>query len=474
MSFVPVTGPATFRAGEPPREGVVEFTDERRTVALPMRAALPVLTKAHARDDVHPSVGLLAGAALLGTAAGRGRQVRAGRRRAELAGRRRSTPTTRTGSRMLAARARRRPRRRRRPSGWCARCSTPSPTRAAQRAAARPAPAPAPAPADDFASRLQAPAPRGTAAAAPTTGRSWSGSRCGSRPTRRSWSRAPCGWCSRSTTSRTRSTCATPRCSGPSRARGARTGSATGPAPTRRIALRGGGRGLAGARPAARAAGPRRDHPRRRRARQPARGRRRRRCSERGVDVLWPRSLGRDLTARPVLDRGPSGAARGAAPDRAVRPRRAVRLQLAGRPARRAAHRRGDGPAGRRGLADAQAARQLDGHRPRGRPQGPQAAGPHRQARPRRSPPRSPASSRSTRPTATAEEQVGRRRQPAEGARAAAAAPPPASRSPPPAGAAGHAARLPAPRPDLAGRADRRSASAPAWPTTWASARRSP
>lgn len=66
MSFVPVTGPATFRAADPPREGVVEFTDERRTVALPIRAALPVLTRAHARDDLHPSVGLLSGAALLG------------------------------------------------------------------------------------------------------------------------------------------------------------------------------------------------------------------------------------------------------------------------------------------------------------------------------------------------------------------------------------------------------------------------
>ena len=66
MSFVPVTGPATFRAADPPRESVVEFSDERRTVALPIRAALPVLTKAHPRDDVHPSVGLLSGAALLG------------------------------------------------------------------------------------------------------------------------------------------------------------------------------------------------------------------------------------------------------------------------------------------------------------------------------------------------------------------------------------------------------------------------
>jgi superfamily II DNA or RNA helicase len=66
VSFVPLTGPATFRAGEPPREGVVEFTDERRTVALPIRAALPVLTKARNREDLHPSVGLLSGAALLG------------------------------------------------------------------------------------------------------------------------------------------------------------------------------------------------------------------------------------------------------------------------------------------------------------------------------------------------------------------------------------------------------------------------
>ncbi|MBA2955153.1 ATP-dependent helicase [Nocardioides sp. MAH-18] len=66
MSFVPLTGPATFRAGEPPREGVIEFTDARRTVALPVRAAIPVLTKARNRDDLHPSVGLLSGAALLG------------------------------------------------------------------------------------------------------------------------------------------------------------------------------------------------------------------------------------------------------------------------------------------------------------------------------------------------------------------------------------------------------------------------
>ncbi len=65
MSFVPVTGPATFRPAEQPRESVVEFSDARRTVELPIRAALPVLTKSHARQDLHPSVGLLSGAVLL-------------------------------------------------------------------------------------------------------------------------------------------------------------------------------------------------------------------------------------------------------------------------------------------------------------------------------------------------------------------------------------------------------------------------
>ena len=66
MGFVPVTGTATFRPADPPRESVVEFVDERRTVVLPVRAAIPVLTKAHHRDDLDPSVALLSGAALLG------------------------------------------------------------------------------------------------------------------------------------------------------------------------------------------------------------------------------------------------------------------------------------------------------------------------------------------------------------------------------------------------------------------------
>ena len=66
----------------------------------------------------------------------------------------------------------------------------------------------------------------------------------------------------------------------------------------------------------------------------------------RGVDVLWPRSLGRDLTATAVLDRTtPMSRARGPAPHRDVRRGPAVQLPLAARPARRAADRGRDGPA---------------------------------------------------------------------------------------------------------------------------------
>ncbi|MFJ9313146.1 DEAD/DEAH box helicase [Pimelobacter simplex] len=67
MSFVPVSGPAALqvRAGEPT---TIEFTDAagRRRVALPVAAALPVLSRARGADDVHPSVALIGGAALLG------------------------------------------------------------------------------------------------------------------------------------------------------------------------------------------------------------------------------------------------------------------------------------------------------------------------------------------------------------------------------------------------------------------------
>ncbi|GAA1911230.1 DEAD/DEAH box helicase [Nocardioides hwasunensis] len=66
MSLVPVTGPARLLVGEPPREGSIEFTDERRTIKMPIRGALPVLGKVRDQADVHPSVAMLAGAALLG------------------------------------------------------------------------------------------------------------------------------------------------------------------------------------------------------------------------------------------------------------------------------------------------------------------------------------------------------------------------------------------------------------------------
>jgi hypothetical protein len=66
VSFVPVTGPATFQAAESPRDGVVEFTGGGRTVAMPIRGALPLLTRAPAREEAHESVRLIAGAALLG------------------------------------------------------------------------------------------------------------------------------------------------------------------------------------------------------------------------------------------------------------------------------------------------------------------------------------------------------------------------------------------------------------------------
>ena len=98
MSFVPVSGPATFRAGEQPRDGTVEFTDDRRTVSLPMRGALPVLTRAHAQADVHPSVALLSGAALLGMRLVAAGPLRARTRPAPGGRWPASTPPTRTGS----------------------------------------------------------------------------------------------------------------------------------------------------------------------------------------------------------------------------------------------------------------------------------------------------------------------------------------------------------------------------------------
>ena len=70
MSFVPLQGPATLTVTHPPRDSEVEFTGgpggaRDRVVRLPMRGAIPVLSRALRADDAHPSVGLLGGATVL-------------------------------------------------------------------------------------------------------------------------------------------------------------------------------------------------------------------------------------------------------------------------------------------------------------------------------------------------------------------------------------------------------------------------
>ena len=65
MSFVPLQGRATWVPGHPPRESEIEFSGPSRTIRMPMRGAIPVLTRAIRVEDAHPSVGLLSGATLL-------------------------------------------------------------------------------------------------------------------------------------------------------------------------------------------------------------------------------------------------------------------------------------------------------------------------------------------------------------------------------------------------------------------------
>ncbi len=259
MSFVPVTGAATLRPAEPPRDSVIEFSDERRTVALPIRAALPVLTKARARDDVHPSVGLLSGAVLLGM-----RLVAAGKfepadgqeswrvapldaaddeRVVLLAGSRAydgldAASAERLVRLVLDAVADVMPR----SAPVSTRRAPVRPAAATSGPDARTPPTRGVAAGDRFAERLQARiarhrAPEGspTAEAGPRrpTCHSSCGSRCASRPTRRSWWPAPCASSCRCTTSVTRCTSVTPRCSSPRPGPGPPTGSAPARARTR-------------------------------------------------------------------------------------------------------------------------------------------------------------------------------------------------------------------------------------------------
>ncbi len=62
---VPLDGPAVFRPGRPPRAGVVELGPEGRSRVLSMREALPVLARAHGRADLSESARALSEATVL-------------------------------------------------------------------------------------------------------------------------------------------------------------------------------------------------------------------------------------------------------------------------------------------------------------------------------------------------------------------------------------------------------------------------
>ena len=81
MSFVPLQGQATFHVADPPRDSEVEFSGPNRTIRLPMRGAIPVLTRALRVGEAHASVTLLSAATMLAmklVAAGRLQRAPAG------------------------------------------------------------------------------------------------------------------------------------------------------------------------------------------------------------------------------------------------------------------------------------------------------------------------------------------------------------------------------------------------------------
>ncbi len=65
MSFVPLQGEATLHLADPPRDSEIEFTGQHRSVRLPMRGAIPVLTRALRAPDAHASVTLLSAATMM-------------------------------------------------------------------------------------------------------------------------------------------------------------------------------------------------------------------------------------------------------------------------------------------------------------------------------------------------------------------------------------------------------------------------
>ncbi len=118
MSFVPLEGPAEYVPASPPRDAQVVFTSRpggaARVIRMPMRGAIPVLSRAMRVEDAHPSVGLLSGATLLAmrlVAAGRvhrgddGLSWRAGPLLAEDADRVRALATSRAYDELDADRA---------------------------------------------------------------------------------------------------------------------------------------------------------------------------------------------------------------------------------------------------------------------------------------------------------------------------------------------------------------------------------
>lgn len=65
MSFVPLQGPATVHLADPPRDSEIEFSGPRRVIRLPMKGAIPVLTRALRVEDAHASVALLGAATMM-------------------------------------------------------------------------------------------------------------------------------------------------------------------------------------------------------------------------------------------------------------------------------------------------------------------------------------------------------------------------------------------------------------------------
>ena len=186
-----------------------------------------------------------------------------------------------------------------------------------------------------------------------------------------------------------------------------------------------------------------------------------------GVDVLWPRSLGRDLKATATLDRVP--ARREGQLVEGVLSGDALfafnwQVALRGEPA----HRGRDGRPGQGVLADAPAARRLDRRRPVGRPQGAQPPDPHGEA----GAGRGGGAHRRRRHRRRARRGRGRS-QPARRSASSSSTPRPHRRCRPRPGWRPSSATTSA-RGSPGSSASPRSGSAPAWPTTWGWARRSP